>query len=113
MVEVKNTTPGLLEELENLRSRISQTGFRTVHRSRKQLGLELDDWFRAQRELVTLPRIEIADTGEYLEVQAASRLQARRGRGLRRAAERYNQGKTKGRDRYGKQNRPVLRLSLR
>ena len=61
-VKVKSTTPTLLEELENLRSRIAKRAFELFTDRGGTLGLELDDWFRAERELVSLPPIEIAET---------------------------------------------------
>ena len=36
-----------------------------------RLGLEPDDWFSAERELVSLPQIEIAETDKYVEVGVA------------------------------------------
>src|SRR4030095_15347359 len=70
-VKVKNTTPTLLEELENLRSRIAKRAFELFTDRGGALGLELDDWFRAERELVSLPPIEIAETDKYVEVRVA------------------------------------------
>jgi HSP20 family protein len=70
-VKVKNTTPTLLEELENLRSRIAKRAFELFTDRGGTLGLERDDWFRAERELVSLPPIEIAETDKYVEVRVA------------------------------------------
>jgi HSP20 family protein len=70
-VKVKGTTPTLLEELENLRARIAKRAFELFTDRGGTLGLELDDWFRAERELVTLPSIEIAETDKYVEVRVA------------------------------------------
>ncbi|MGH9883221.1 MAG: Hsp20 family protein [Pyrinomonadaceae bacterium] len=70
-VKVKSTPPTLLEELENLRSRIAKRAFELFTDRGGRLGLELDDWFRAERELVSLPPIEIAETDKYVEVRVA------------------------------------------
>jgi HSP20 family molecular chaperone IbpA len=70
-VKVTRTTPILLEELEDLRSRIVRRAFELFTVRGKTLGLEPDDWFRAEGELVSWPPIEIAETDKYVEVQVA------------------------------------------
>jgi HSP20 family molecular chaperone IbpA len=70
-VNVKSTTPIIQEELENLRSRIAKRAFELFTDRGGTLGLELDDWFRAERELVALPPTEIAETDEYIEMRVA------------------------------------------
>jgi HSP20 family protein len=70
-VNVKSTTPVIQEALENLRSRIAKRAFELFSDRGGTLGLELDDWFRAERELVSLPPIEIAETDKYVEVRVA------------------------------------------
>jgi|SRR5262245_20138629 len=70
-VKVKSTTPTLLAELESLRLRIARRAFEAFTVRGKTMGLEPDDWFRAERELVSRPPIEIAETDEYVEVQVA------------------------------------------
>jgi HSP20 family protein len=70
-VKVKSATPALLEDLENLRSRIAKRAFELFSDRGSTLGLELNDWFRTERELVSLAPIEITETDKYLEVRVA------------------------------------------
>lgn len=44
-VKVKSMTPSLLEEIENLRSRIAKRAFELFTDRGGALGLNLDDWF--------------------------------------------------------------------
>ena len=70
-VVIKSKAPALLEEFERLHDKIAGRAFEFFLDRGGAFGKELEDWFRAEQEMVLLPPIEIAETSTAFSVRVA------------------------------------------
>jgi HSP20 family protein len=70
-VNVKTMTPAVLEELEDLRSRMAKRTVELFTDRGRASGMKRDHRFRALRGVVFRPQIAIAETDKHIEVRAA------------------------------------------
>src|SRR2546426_1319812 len=70
-VVIKSKAPILLEEFERLHDQIASRAFELFVDRGGAFGKELEDWFRAEQEMVLLPPVEIAETGTNFSVRVA------------------------------------------
>ena len=70
-VAIKSKTPTLLEEFERLHEQIASRAFEFFIDRGGAFGKELEDWVRAEQEMVLLPPIEIAEAGNNFSVRVA------------------------------------------
>ena len=70
-VVIKSKTQTLLEEFERLHDQIARRAFEFFLDRGSAFGKELEDWVRAEQEMVLLPPIEIAETGTNFSVRVA------------------------------------------
>jgi len=70
-VVIKSKAPALLEEFERLHDKIAGRAFEFFLDRGGAFGKELEDWFRAEQEMVLLPPIEIAEAGTNFSVRVA------------------------------------------
>ncbi len=70
-VVIKSKATALREEFERLHDKIAGRAFEFFLDRGGAFGKELEDWFRAEQEMVLLPPIEIAEAGTNFSVRVA------------------------------------------
>ena len=61
----------LWDQLRKMEERITNRAHEIFRQNGSIFGRELDDWFRAEKELVWKPAVELKERDNYYEVQAA------------------------------------------
>ena len=61
----------MIEKLDSVFSEVRQKAFHSFLARGEQFGSDLEDWFRAERELFRLPESEMRETDTEFEIRAA------------------------------------------
>jgi HSP20 family molecular chaperone IbpA len=68
----KASQPSLIDEMKTLSERIRQRAFERFERRGCSDGAALDDWLKAERDLLRIPESELIERGEKFEARVSA-----------------------------------------
>jgi HSP20 family protein len=70
LAQPKTTSESLLDQIDTIFDNISRRAFELFEGNGRMFGRELEDWFKAERELLRPVRTELTESDESLEIKA-------------------------------------------